>query len=405
VVSLTRRLLVLLAGCLLLVLPGAAFAATADVRLRIEGATTTLLERTALRTTTTPVNKDGVPGHDCTGTSAAGALELGVAGDWSGTFYSGLGYTVERVRTETHAFPDADFFELWVNNKSLQVGICGIELQEGDDVLLLVARCEVGPAPDYACLNDPVLPLGLAVPATAAPGAPFNVSVVEYSATGVASPVAGATISGGDAPVVTNAAGVAAVVVSTSGPITLKASKPGRVRSAGEPVCATTGSDGLCGSAAATAAAVTPAAQAPCATNGHDGRCATRDATAPAANILGISEGRRFGHGFGPRELRARVDPDPSGLLMVKLRLTRTDHGRCSYFSGKRERFVVTGRGRCHASDGLWFAVGDREQTSYLLPRRLPSGRYVLDVNAIDKAYNRDDARRRGGNRVVFHVG
>jgi hypothetical protein len=28
----------------------------------------------------------------------------------------------------------------------------------------------------------------------------------------------------------------------------------------------------------------------------------------------------------------------------------------------------------------------------------------VLDVNVIDRAYNRDDARRRGGNRVVFHV-
>jgi len=29
----------------------------------------------------------------------------------------------------------------------------------------------------------------------------------------------------------------------------------------------------------------------------------------------------------------------------------------------------------------------------------------VLDANAIDKAYNRDDKRRRGGNRIVFHVG
>jgi hypothetical protein len=28
----------------------------------------------------------------------------------------------------------------------------------------------------------------------------------------------------------------------------------------------------------------------------------------------------------------------------------------------------------------------------------------VLDVNAVDKAYNRDDARRRGANRIVFHV-
>jgi hypothetical protein len=28
----------------------------------------------------------------------------------------------------------------------------------------------------------------------------------------------------------------------------------------------------------------------------------------------------------------------------------------------------------------------------------------VLDVNAIDKSFNRDDARRRGSNRIVFFV-
>ena len=29
----------------------------------------------------------------------------------------------------------------------------------------------------------------------------------------------------------------------------------------------------------------------------------------------------------------------------------------------------------------------------------------MLDVKATDKAFNRDDARRRGSNRVVFRVG
>jgi len=208
--------------------------------------------------------------------------------------------------------------------------------------------------------------------------------------------VAGATVAGADASGVTNAAGIATVTVTTGGPRTLKASKAGRARSAGEPVCSTTGSDGLCGSAVAIAAR--------CATNGRDGRCGTRDSSAPAVNIRDIAEGRRFARGAGPRTLHAVADPDPSGLLRMKLRLTRIDHGRCSYFSGKRERFVVTGRGDCSASKGFWFAVGDRQDTSYLLPSRLPRGRYVLDANVIDRAFNRDDARRRGGNRVVFHV-
>ena len=386
-----RRLSVLLAGGLLLVSPIPALAAPADVRVRAEGKDTTLLERTAVRTTATPVNKDGVAGHDCTGTSAAGALETAVAGDWSGSFFSGLGYTVERIRTESHTFPEPDFFELWVNNRSLAVGICGIELQDGDDVLLFVARCEFDPV-TFACTNDPVLPLGLSAPATVAPGAPFNAAVVEYATDGTPKPAAGATVAGGDAPATTNAAGIATVTVGAGGPRTLEATKPGRARSANEPVCATSGSDGLCGSA-------TPAA---CTTNGSDGRCGTRDRTAPVAAIRGIAEGRRFGRGFGPRVLRAVVDPDPSGLRAVKLRLTRTDGGRCSTFSGRSERFRRVG---CGARNGFWFGIGDRQDTTYLLPGRLPRGRYVLDVNAIDKAYNRDDARRRGGNRVVFHVG
>ena len=52
--------------------------------------------------------------------------------------------------------------------------------------------------------------------------------------------------------------------------------------------------------------------------------------------------------------------------------------------------------------NGFWFGVGAAEQTDYLLPSKLPRGRYVLDANVIDKAFNRDDARRRGANRVVL---
>jgi hypothetical protein len=152
------------------------------------------------------------------------------------------------------------------------------------------------------------------------------------------------------------------------------------------------------------AAAAPGAAGTACRTTGRDGLCGTIDRTAPAARIEGIADGRRFARGRGPRVLRVRVAPDPSGLLAVKLRLTRNDRGRCTYFSGRSERFRLNRSARCGATNGFPFGVGDRETTSYLLPRRLPRGRYVLDVIAIDKALNRDDARRRGLNRVVFHV-
>ena len=87
---------------------------------------------------------------------------------------------------------------------------------------------------------------------------------------------------------------------------------------------------------------------------------------------------------------------------MVKLRLTRIDGRSCTYFSGKSERFRLNSRARCGAPHGFWFSVGDRSDVDYLLPSKLPRGRYVLDVKATDKAFNRDDVRRRGSNRVVF---
>ena len=99
--------------------------------------------------------------------------------------------------------------------------------------------------------------------------------------------------------------------------------------------------------------------------------------------------------------LRGRIR-EAGGILAVKLRLTRNDGGRCSAWSAKRERFIA--RKRCRASEGWWFKVGDKADWEYQLPERLPRGRYVLDVNAIDQSYNRDDTRRRGTNRVVFTV-
>jgi hypothetical protein len=391
----SHRLLAVLIGGLLLLPAAAAVAAPSNVTLRVEGADRTLVPRTALKTDARVVNKDGVAGHDCTGTSAAGALEIGTGGDWGGTWFSGLQYSVERIRGETHNF-NPTFYELRINNRTQQVGICGAELQEGDDVLLFVSQCDgFGPPPDFACLN-PVLPLGLSAPSTVAPGAPFNVSVVEYAGDGSPAPVAGATIDGGDGPVTTNAAGVAVVTAASAGPRSLVASKPGRARSAAQAICATTGADGACGTTP------TVGAVAICETNGSDGRCGTRDRTVPLTRIEGIADGQRFARGKAPRTLRVKVTPDASGLLTVKLRLTRTVGPRCSYFSGKLER--LRRAARCGAAGGFWFAIGDRENASYLLPGDLPRGRYVLDVNAIDKAYNRDDARRRGSNRIVFHV-
>jgi hypothetical protein len=382
-------------GCLLLgASPAGAAGAPAGVSVRVEGAGDTLVARTALTTTTAPVVKDGDPSHSCSGTSVAGALEQATAGDWSGSWDPSFAYAVQAIKSEAHAFGSGNYWGLFVNDKPSSTGICDTELQTGDEVLF-------APLPESGATAG-VLRLN-GVPATAAPGSRIAVTVtrtattydpVTYDPTTSTGPGAGVTVSGGAATATTGPDGTAQVVLGQTGPASLRAARGGDIRSASEPVCVTTGDDGQCGTA------VPPPGAAPCATDGRDGRCGTRDLEAPLAAITGIADRQVFAAGHGPRTVRGRAS-DPSGLLMVKVRLSRDDHGRCSYFSGRKERFVPS---RCGATHGFWFGIGDRADWSYLLPSRLSRGRYVLDVNAIDKAHNRDDLRRRGGNRVVFEV-
>jgi hypothetical protein len=372
--------------------PALAAGAPADVHVRVEGDATTLVPRTALHTTSTPVVKGG---GSCSGTSAGGALDQATAGDWSGYDPQYGMFTVTVIKGESHTFSSPEYWGVYVNDALSANGVCETELQSGDDVLF---------APDNAPQTGPpkaVLRL-TGVPATVKPGQGFTVKVTgtvstfdsnpPYAEHVATAPAAGATVSGGGVTVTTGSDGAADVTLSQGGAATLRATRGSDIRSASEPVCVTSGADGQCGS------------PPPCATDGRDGRCGTRDLEAPQASILDLHDGQVFAKGNGPRTLRGQVGHgagDPSGVLMVKLRLTRNDHGRCSYFSGRSERFIGT---RCGAKHGFWFRLGDRPDWSYLLPSRLARGRYVLDVNAIDKAGNRDDLRRRGGNRVVFTV-
>ena len=115
---------------------------------------------------------------------------------------------------------------------------------------------------------------------------------------------------------------------------------------------------------------------------------AARDRTPPTTTLLRHSS----------RQLSGSFAADPSGIKMVKLRLTKRLGKRCWYFSGRMERFKRTKCGK-----GAYFAIGDRADWSYLLPERLTAGRYVLDAIAIDNAYNRTPLER-GKTRVVFTV-
>ncbi len=364
----------------------AAFAATpavaagpANVTVRAEGASNTLVEEGGFRTTTTPVNKRGQ--GDCTGTSAAGALERATNGDWDGTYSAGFGsYSVDRILSETYTFgnPRGDYWAFWVNGKAAQTGICGVELQEGDSVLFFVDQCFDAQPPDYACKNPPVRPLELTAPASAQTGSPVTLSVATLDGNGGSSPTDGARIAGNGIDATTGPDGKATVTFPQSGQVTLKAAKAGSVRSAAEKV-------------SVTAPGEQPAAPSAPA--------AMPDTAAPVARISGIRNGQRFKRRRAPRTLRGSVSPDPSGLRAVKLSLTRSSGGRCQLYSPTQERVRHS---RCGGR--VYFSIGDRRDWSYLLPKRLGKGRYVLDVIAVDKAGNRDTLAR-GRNRVVFFVG
>jgi hypothetical protein len=122
------------------------------------------------------------------------------------------------------------------------------------------------------------------------------------------------------------------------------------------------------------------------------------DSAAPIARIGGPRNGRRYRH--GPRLLKGVVGEDPSGVREVKIALRRHVRGRsCQWWSGRRERFVGT-----HCKKVFFFAIGSSRTWSYLLPRALPPGRYVLDVKAFDGRRNRDEKFVSGKNRSEFEV-
>lgn len=372
-----RRRCIGLAAGILAVAVSASSALAATVTVRVEGQSATLLPPTTVTLGSAPVAL--ATGGPCPGNSAAAALDQATGGRWDRNVFTST------ILGESHTFTANDSWAEWVSNR-YGGGICTDTLNDGDELLMLVDVSD-------ASFNPTVFPLVLSgVPAKVAPGVPFTVTVTQYRTTGTpgtstAEPAAGVSVGG----TTTAADGRATLSLTTAGASTLRATR-GSSRSAPLPVCVTDGSDGACGTSAAST----------CVTTGDDGNCGTKDKRAPRGKIESIREGQRFGKGKGPRGLSGLVTADPSGIAGIRLRLTRNDHGRCQTFDGRSERLVTLKR--CGATRGKWFSVGDRERWSYLLPSRLGAGRYVLDVQVTDRAGNVDTLLQRTRTRVVFTV-
>jgi hypothetical protein len=369
-----RRLAGLLAGLCCLISAPAALAAGPTVNVRVEGENGTLLERSRVTLSGEPV-----PGSSgCDGNSAGAAIEAAVRGNWD----RAPGGFTSTIVGETHDFSREDYWAEWLDTGAgykFGGGICTDDVKDGDEVLMLVNL------PPYGEGSTSDVPLSLrGAPAQVQRGTDVTVTVVGARTTsqygdpgeGTDAPVAGATVSGGGASAVTGSDGRATLRFDNPGTVTLKATKQGDVPSAGEVVTVT---------------------ETPVAPN-QTPPVAVADTVAPLASIAGIRNGQRFKRTRAPRTLHGSVTPDPSGLRAVKLSLTRSSGGRCQLYSPSKERFRDSRCGR-----RVNFSIGDRADWSYLLPKRLGKGRYVLDAIAVDKAGNRDRLAR-GRSRVVFFV-
>lgn len=341
-----RRTIGVIAGALVaasLAAPLAHAGSPAKVTVRVESPASTLVDR-AVTTRRAPVVKDDDPAHSCTGTSAAGALELATGGDWEASWFDGLGYAVDAIAGVSAPADFSAFWTLWVNGRASTTGLCDTELQAGDEVLEFLCTS----TPDFSsCENLP-----LALRAVRASGAAVTVEVVRLDGDGTSTPAEGATVSGGEHPVRTAANGRARVTLGAAQSI-LRATRDGDV----------------------------PSARLHCRVGPRRAACGSRDRTPPALRLKGIANGARFMAAGAPRLLRGTVR-DPEGAT-VALRLIRRHDRRCTVYHENREAFRPCGR-RLRKP----FEVGDRRRWSFLLPQRLGPGRYALHVRATDGAGN-----------------
>jgi len=366
----------------------ASAAAPVSVTVRVEGVAETRLPPTAVTTTLNPVQKDADPQHICSGTSAAGALELVTKGGWSGPWFDGLGYSVESILGESHPFEEGSpanfFWSFWLDNRESTTGICQTELQDGDQLLFFPA-CFGSACPPEA------LPLGIDAPARAGVGEPVTVTVRRYGSGGQASPVANATVYGAGAPLTTDAGGHAVVSFPAVGEALLDGVAPESVRAEAW-VCVHNGADGNCGMSPPGA----PAGGAGAKTS----PVANASGAVTAARIVGIRLGTIYPRRHGPRVLRGVVRVAPGAALRdVSMRLQRRHGRRYFSFSGARERFM---RDRS-CRPAAFFSVGRSASFSYLLPARLPAGRYAFDIRALDAAGHLSEPVA-GVSHVVFRV-
>jgi hypothetical protein len=362
------------AGLAALFVTASASAAPVTVQLRVEGSTATIFEGAV--TTDGKVLDKGSGPHPCDGTNGntnptpgptmTSALDDGASQggfSWDGTWFAGFDdFGIDRIGPDSTDFAAGRYWGYALNYISTTIGGCQQRVQTGNEVLF-----------GYDYFSKSHL-LKLSGPAQVIAGQSITVTVVDGQ---TGAPLGGASVGGNT----TRSDGRARVTFGAPGLQVLKAERPDSVRSNALVVCVAPVQGGGCGGATQLGAAGGGVA----------------DSKAPTVRISKPRSGIRYRR--GPRLLRGTVSDEGSGVKTVELSLRRRAGGGCSWWSGARERFVKKG-----CSKASLFEAGTGPNWSYLLPSRLPKGRYVLTVTAVDQAGNREQRAIKGRTRVTFDV-
>jgi len=385
-----HRLAAVVAASTTLVFAAAAAAAPVTVKLRVEGSTQTVFEgpvttdaKTLTKDSTGPHACDGTNGHQnvTPGPTATAALDDGsIAGGftwaatWSRSFHD---FFITRVGpdTGTSTAPYL-YWSVYLNGIAASVGGCQLQVQPGDNVLWA-----------YTNGSEPLLELS-GTPSRAATGESFTVTVQQNDGTGNETPAAGADVDGHT----TDGNGHATLAYNDAGVHTFKASRAGSIRSNAASVCVYVPGSGDCtapGSTGGDQSGTSPSAQSsPSTTSTQTTTEVSHDTTPPVIRISSPRPGALYRR--GPRLLSGEAK-DAGGIAQVFLRLRLTSDAvkgsaaRCRWFSGARQAFTHR---TVPCSKARFFRIGSNPRWSYLLPERLRTGHYVLDVKVLDRSYN-----------------
>ena len=351
------------AAALSLTLVGPAFAAPAQVDVRVEGSAATPFEQTITTDAKSVVQAgesrvcDGTNGgaNPAPGPTMTGALDdaaqLGGFG-WEGTWYDSFeDFYIDRIGPDSTA--GTRNWGLVLNWQQTERGGCQTRIGPGDELLFA-----------YDIFTKIHL-LELIAPQAAKVGEAFQVKVVD-GANG--EPIAGAAIEGE----LTGADGLATLAYESPGLRNPKATRADSVRSNAASVCIYEPGTEPCPSSVSDPP---PSPPPPAEETGP------LETEAPVTRITRPRDGVRYRR--GPRRIRGRVRELGSGIDHTELVVLRRRDGRCWSWSHVRARFA---RGGCRRA--VPFRAGNTPRWAYRLPRRLPRGNYRVRARSIDEAGN-----------------